>query len=245
MTYPLSTTQPDPDVSNQAVNAPPREQLLSNLSLQSILLTQLFAIISNPPTQAPGTAQSHPVAGLYRAIDTATNDLGGIVKEVRIHQQAWARLERVKDQVKALDMDVRRVIGDLERGRVELEGMVNEGIKVREAIDRVSKDPLPVQPLLAHARSLARHSSAPVSSLLAPIDKAQYQPWPTETAMRAGILFREGGSMSGIGDVGIVGEERPQEAVQMMEEDYMQQEESRRPAPAVFSLDLNSDSDDD
>jgi mediator of RNA polymerase II transcription subunit 4 len=67
-------------------------------------------------------------------------------------------------------------------------------------------DPIDIASLLSHAHGLARHSSAPVSSLLTPIDKAQYQPWPTEGAMRQGLLFQMEGSMSGIGQTGQIGD---------------------------------------
>jgi hypothetical protein len=67
-------------------------------------------------------------------------------------------------------------------------------------------DPLPVKPLLAHAQALATHSSAPVSSLLTPLDRANALPWPTEAAMRQGLLFALQGSMSGVGDVGKIGD---------------------------------------
>ena len=132
-------------------------------------------------------------------------------------------MQRRRAEVRNLEGRVQDLVRGLEQGRKELEELVDVGRGVRKTIKRGETgvyipiharssyaklwiELLPVGPLLAHARSLARHSSAPVSSLLAPIDKAQYQPWPTETAMRGGILFREGGSMSGIGDVGHMGE---------------------------------------
>jgi mediator of RNA polymerase II transcription subunit 4 len=67
-------------------------------------------------------------------------------------------------------------------------------------------DPIHVPKLLAHAHALAKHSSAPISSLLTPIDRQQYQPWPTENAMRQGLLFQMEGSMSGVGQTGQVGD---------------------------------------
>jgi mediator of RNA polymerase II transcription subunit 4 len=132
-----------------------------------------------------------------------------------------------------------------------------------------AKDPLPVPQILSHARALAKHSSAPVSHLLSDVDKAQYQPWPTETAMRAGILFREGGgSMSGLGDIGVMGEgksfkvvgvdldrelmswctEQAQKQSQYMdvEDHYVHQEAQPNVSHGhVFDLDLNSDDSDE
>lgn len=45
-----------------------------------------------------------------------------------------------------------------------------------------------------------------MSSLLTPIDRAAYMPWPTEAAMRMGLLFQMQGSMSGVGLVESMGE---------------------------------------
>lgn len=38
------------------------------------------------------------------------------------------------------------------------------------------------------------------------MDKAQATPWPNEMNMRQGLLFQLEGSMSGVGDVGVIGE---------------------------------------
>lgn len=65
--------------------------------------------------------------------------------------------------------------------------------------------PANVPILLAHAHALSRTTSAPVSSLLAPVDKAQATPWPNEMNMRQGLLFQLEGSMSGMGSTGVVG----------------------------------------
>lgn len=64
-----------------------------------------------------------------------------------------------------------------------------------------------------------------MSSLLAPVDKAAATPWPNEAAMRQGLLFQLEGSMSGVGDVGVVGDG-----------EYMTQDSSA-PLPQ-FSLEL-------
>lgn len=70
----------------------------------------------------------------------------------------------------------------------------------------LTPDPVSVDQLIAHAHALAKTTSAPVSSLLAPVDKAAATPWPNEAAMRQGLLFQLEGSMSGVGDVGVVGD---------------------------------------
>ena len=109
-------------------------------------------------------------------------------------------------------------------------------------------EPIQVPMLLSHARSLAKHSSAPVSSLLQPIDKAQSQPWPTETSMRQGILFAQGGSMVGLGDVvhQVPGEADGAADVDEADGEHEWDRRPVEPGPGpVFTLDLNSDSEDE
>ena len=127
-------------------------------------------------------------------------------------------------------------------------------------------DPIPVRPLLAHAQALARTSSAPVSSLLAPVDRVGAEPWPNEVNMRMGLLFRLEGSMGGVGDVGVIGDGKlslqtsaetlimfsgaeqglVEPAMEVEEPSVQREERGRRFDPdAVFQLDLNSDESDD
>ena len=166
----------------------------------------------------------------------------------------------------------------------ELGVMVKEGREIIHSVDKLEKgeshpytdcplinntivlmvDPIHVPKLLAHAHALAKHSSAPISSLLTPIDRAQYMPWPTENAMRQGLLFQMEGSMSGVGQTGQVGDgtsppritkarltttEGEEEDVIMAEQVPAQvhrEEVGRKYDPdAVFTLDLNSDSDEE
>jgi hypothetical protein len=77
-------------------------------------------------------------------------------------------------------------------------------------------------------------------------EKGIYKPWPTENAMRQGILFIEGGSLPGLGEIeeqvpGQVGPAPPADEM----EDIVEERRERRTVPAVFNLDLNSDSEDD
>jgi len=194
---------------------PPRTRLLTNLSTQSQLLDQFFTSLSSSSTN-----QQSPLPHIYTLLKETTDDLLKLRKDVQAHQEVWTRIERKKKKVVDLERRSRALMRTLEGERRELDLMVKEGREIIESVDKVEKsmfsyktakpelmiDPIHVPNLLAHAHALARHSSAPVSSLLTPIDKAQYQPWPTENAMRQGLLFQMEGSMSGIGQTGQVGD---------------------------------------
>ncbi|TYJ57659.1 hypothetical protein B9479_001512 [Cryptococcus floricola] len=238
---------------------PPRQSLLQNLSTQSLLLTHLFTALS-----LPLTPQTPPqISQLHTALQYSALDLAGLVREVEEHQKLWNKLQEKKEEVKQLERRVRGLVRNLEEGRRTLEGMVDQGVKQVAAIDKSEngvsseapnsftyhrKEPILAKTLLAHAQALGKHSSAPVSTLLAPVDRAQYTPWPTEMNMRMGLLFQLEGSMSGMGETGVVGDQQAaQPEVEERREEPVEVEESgRRYDPnAVFQLDLNSDDSDD
>ncbi|WVR09046.1 hypothetical protein IAU60_006106 [Kwoniella sp. DSM 27419] len=192
--------------SEPSSSLPPRTSLLQNLSTQSILLTQLFSLVAAPSQGTPAPQTTGAIEQIYAALQLSTLDLSSLVKEAHEHQAEWKRLQEQKAEVEMLEKRVRGLVQSLEHGRKELEGMVDKGRQVRSDIDRSERNPIPVRKLLTQASALARHSSAPVSSLLAPVDKAQYQPWPTEMAMRQGLLFQLEGSMGGMGERGVMGD---------------------------------------
>ncbi|KAK8844058.1 hypothetical protein IAR55_006852 [Kwoniella newhampshirensis] len=246
-------TNPAPPLPSVSSSPPIRLSLLQNLSTQSLLLSQLFTLLASPP--APNTSSStisspvpQQISQLYAALELSTLDLSNLVREAYAHQEEWRALMEQKAEVERLEQRVRGLVRGLEKGREEMEGMVQSGREVLNDIERSEQHPIPAKTLLSHAQALARHSSAPVSSLLAPIDKAQCTPWPTEMNMRQGLLFQLEGSMSGMGEKGIVGDEGA--AVPPKEErreEVIQHEEPRRryDPNAVFHLELNSDDSDD
>ncbi|WVQ81396.1 hypothetical protein IAT38_003520 [Cryptococcus sp. DSM 104549] len=227
----------------------PRTSLLQNLTTQSFLLNHLFSLLASPPSaSAAQSGQSPNISQVHAALQLSALDLSALVKEVEVHQDAWRRLVEKRKEVEGLERRVRGLVRRLEEGRVELEEMVEKGKKVQADIERSERDPVRAKPLLAHAQALARHSSAPVSGLLAHVDRAQHVPWPTEMSMRMGLLFQLEGSMSGMGEKGVVGDEQQVTAprVEQRREEVQQEEPSRRYDPnAVFQLDLNSDDSDD
>ena len=206
------------DLSASVNPLPPRTRLLLNLSTQSQLLDQFFTTLSNP---TPANASSLP--NLYTLLQETTDDLLALRKDVVAHQEVWARIEKKKKEVVDLEKRSRGLMRALKVESEELGVMVKEGREIMKSVDKVQKsmslksnieaqsemliaDPIHVPKLLAHAHALAKHSSAPISSLLTPIDRQQYQPWPTENAMRQGLLFQMEGSMSGVGQTGQVGD---------------------------------------
>ena len=119
---------------------PPRSLLSANIAQQSALLNQLFSLVANPPSSASTSTSSldHPINQLYAALQGSTVELSRLVKDVWDHQEAWRELQKVKEQVKSLDGEVKGMIRELEKNRSELEGMVEEGRRARETIDRVT-----------------------------------------------------------------------------------------------------------
>ncbi|WVO15407.1 hypothetical protein L204_103065 [Cryptococcus depauperatus] len=230
--------------TQRPASQPPKTSLLQNLTTQSLLLNHLFTLLSSLPS--PQTAPQ--ISQVHAALQLSAIDISGLVKGIGRHQEAWSRFMAKKEEVEGLEKRVRSMIRRLEEGRTELEEMIDLGNKQLEAIEQAEREPISVKTLMAHARSLAKHSSAPVSNLILPVDKDQYVPWPSENVMRMGLLFKLSGSMSGAGQFGNVYEEqhiRPQQHDNARQPEQ-QEESSRKYDPdAVFQLDLNSDDSDD
>lgn len=115
-------------------DAPLRTQLLSNLTTQTHLLSTLFTLLASPPPSS--SASSETIQTLYSSLLHSTYDLEGLVDEAYAHQEAYARLMALKEEAKGLEGEVRGALRALEGGVGELEGMVREGRKVRESIER-------------------------------------------------------------------------------------------------------------
>ena len=224
--------------SSSASSTSPRTELLTNLTTQTALLTQLFQSLSAPiSTTAPtvsgttfptaaGTNPGANVPQLYAALQQSTSALECQTEALWAHQRAWREMKRQEAEVRDLEGRVRGLVWELESGRAELEGLVQEGAGVRATIERLESGalrvfwpqccarpakswkrlipaPIPVKTLLAHAHNLANYTSAPPAPAegpSAPHLRKYTTPWPAETAMREGILYMEGGTMAPVGD---------------------------------------------
>ncbi|EKD04791.1 hypothetical protein A1Q2_00902 [Trichosporon asahii var. asahii CBS 8904] len=230
----MSTTDPAQQVG-------PRPALLLAVATQQHLLSELFTVLQ--ATSSAPNADALPA--LHAGLVQSSERLDQLSAELKVHQAAYAEMLAKQKKAKELEDEIRSVIRELHGAKVDLEEVVNEGAKVRESIEQSEKDPVSVDQLIAHAHALAKTTSAPVSSLLAPVDKAAATPWPNEAAMRQGLLFQLEGSMSGVGDVGVVGDATAPEPAQPAPQ-VVHEEPGRRYDPgAVFQLDLNSDDSDD
>lgn len=113
---------------------PPPYSLLQNLTTQSLLLSHLFTLIASPPN--PNTSTQTQLAQVYSALQLSTLDLSGLVREVGQHQEAYRRLVEKKKEVAGLEMRVRGLVKRLEEGRKELEGMIDQGEKSLQDIEK-------------------------------------------------------------------------------------------------------------
>jgi mediator of RNA polymerase II transcription subunit 4 len=206
------------DISTDSI--PPRTRLLQNITTQTHLINQIFTSLSS--SSSLSSTAPNPLPALYQQLNDTAEELLRLRDEIAVHQELWARIEVKKRNVIDMEKRVRGIMRTLESERGDLETMVLEGREIMASVDKVetsewfdmdeckagtnAPDPIHIPSSLSHAHALAKHSSAPISSLLTPIDKAQYQPWPTENAMRQGLLFQMEGSMSGIGQTGQIGD---------------------------------------
>lgn len=118
----------------QPLTDPPmRTSLLLALTTQQTLLNELF-------TALPSAAADVPA--LHASLVQSASQLDALAKEAEEHQRKWGQLLAKQAEVSALEGRVRSLIKELEGGRIELEGMVDEGKKVAEGIDKSERGEL-------------------------------------------------------------------------------------------------------
>lgn len=72
-------------------------------------------------------------------MEQTTSDLIKLRKDIRKHQDVWARVERKKREVMGLEKRTKGLMRTLEKERSELETMVKEGKEVVDSINKLDK----------------------------------------------------------------------------------------------------------
>ncbi|TFY54018.1 hypothetical protein EVJ58_g9110 [Rhodofomes roseus] len=168
-------------------------------SMSSILLEPLNQIqaLSQQFFLSLGPAQSKPPPApsvdAFLEVDAA---LAAAVQCARAHQVRQRRIEALKAEVLELESEWRSVVGALEEGRRELEGIVKEGEERLKAIEDAKKAAIPYPELLAYAQSLSSFTSAPpnMPDLTLPGQPPPplfFPPFPNEEKMRRGHMNDE------------------------------------------------------
>ena len=127
--------------SSSGESIPPRTAILTKVTQQTALLSQLFTSLTQQSTpSSPFAPPIHQASlDLYSQIGKSDDEISNLTRDVWAHQKAWKELERKKKEVQELDAKVRQMIMGLEKGRRELEVLVVTGKEVEETIDRVTK----------------------------------------------------------------------------------------------------------
>lgn len=123
-----------------AASVPPRTALLTNITEQTSLLHQLFTVLANP---APNAQSTNPpgvaIPSLYADLQARTKELESITEGLWEHQRAWAEMKKKEGEVRALESQVKELISELEGGRRELEGLIQDGQEEEEESDADDK----------------------------------------------------------------------------------------------------------
>jgi mediator of RNA polymerase II transcription subunit 4 len=193
-----STSSKPPTSMNEILSQP----LTDLQSLSQSLFQSLSPAQSKPPPPPPISS--------FLACDAA---LANAIQLARIHQNKQRRIERLKNEVLELEERWREVCMELESGKRELEGIVEEGEVRCRAIEEAKRcsskvhsslhldanletASIPYPELLAYAQSLSAFTSAPpnmpdLSLPGQPPPPLFFPPFPNEEKMRRGHLNAE------------------------------------------------------
>ncbi|KAH8116261.1 vitamin-D-receptor interacting mediator subunit 4-domain-containing protein [Phellopilus nigrolimitatus] len=176
------------------------DTLLAPLDALQQLSNTLFLSLSPAQTKPPPP----PPIEAFVLADTA---LAAALQQARVHQLNQRRIEALSADVLGLEKRLREVWTELERGRKELEEVIQEGEERVEAIKKAKDAALPYPELLTYAQSLSAFSSAPpnMPDMSAPGQLPPplfFPPFPNEEKMRRGRLNFEA-------PLGLLGESHP------------------------------------
>ncbi|THH10749.1 hypothetical protein EW145_g1117 [Phellinidium pouzarii] len=157
-------------------------------ALQKLSLT-LFLSLSPAQTRPPPS----PPLEAFIEVDVA---LAAALQQVRVHQLNQLRIEALTSEVLGLETRLREVRAELEKGKQELEEIIEDGDVRVNAIAEAKKAALPYPELLAYAQSLSAFTSAPpnmldMSAPGKPPPPLFFPPFPNEEKMRRGRLNAE------------------------------------------------------
>ncbi|KAL5531503.1 hypothetical protein ACEPAG_4380 [Sanghuangporus baumii] len=165
------------------------DALLGPLDKLQKLSQTLFLALSPPSTKPP------PPPPIEAFIE-ADAELATILQQARIHQCKQRRIESLTAEMLDLEGRLREMAAELERGKRELEEMIEEGDERVRAIEKAKEAALPYPELLAYAQSLSAFTSAPphmpdMTLPGQPPPPLFFPPFPNEEKMRRGHLNAE------------------------------------------------------
>jgi mediator of RNA polymerase II transcription subunit 4 len=121
-----------------------RNLLLGNISEQHTLATKLFEALSQSLSASRRVNTSNTtllteVTEMYTRLEALTEEHAQLVELARKHRDRWERLHRKRKRKQALEDKVRRVLVQLQEGRREIEGIIDEGEEVLRGIGMATK----------------------------------------------------------------------------------------------------------
>jgi len=148
----------------------------------------LFLSLSPPASKPPPP----PPIEAFLECDTR---IAAAVRVARIHQVKNQRIEELKQEVLDLESKLRQLFKELERGRLDLEEMLDEADTRLEGIETSEQKAVSYTDLLTYASRLSAFTSAPPNMPdLAPGQPPPplfFPPFPNEEKMRRGRLNDE------------------------------------------------------
>ncbi|KLO11611.1 hypothetical protein SCHPADRAFT_830838 [Schizopora paradoxa] len=178
-------------------------QILEPLDTLGSLSHQLFLALSPPHTKPPPP----PPLESFLTVDA---HLAVTLQKARIHQRNQRKIEALKTEILALETNLRDVWLEMEKGKRELEEIIEEGETRIRAMDKAKEVALPYPELLQYAQSLSAFTSAPpnmpdMSQPGVPPPPLFFPPFPNEEKMRRGHLNAEA-PLGPLGETHTVGE---------------------------------------
>ncbi|CAG8626038.1 4884_t:CDS:2 [Ambispora leptoticha] len=170
-------------------------------------------------TAVDGKPPEVPVTKIMKEIIVLDRRLQEGIEQIQEHQYYHQKILNLQNEIDDENELVMMLVEAIELGKEPLEEVLEESINIKKAIKLAQDSPMTVHDILEYANKLSKFTSPPG------------RPYPDETTVRQGLLYKN--FIAAKGQLGVEGEAFENSKVSSPTSDQPDAN------PAIFDLDLN------
>ncbi|CAJ0648975.1 5247_t:CDS:2 [Entrophospora sp. SA101] len=153
-------------------------------------IKQFFASIASSTAEGKSQTEHTPVK-LMKNIVELDKKMQKSLDQIEEHQKVHNEILQVENELELENSAILELVNALKEGKKEFESSLENADTTIQAINFANKSPVTADEILKYAAKLSKYTSAPSSFNNQNANIPLQPPYPDETLMRAGLLFRQ------------------------------------------------------
>nr|CAG8583931.1 13857_t:CDS:2 [Entrophospora candida]CAG8638828.1 10806_t:CDS:2 [Entrophospora candida] len=153
-------------------------------------IKQFFASIASSTAEGKSQTEHTPVK-LMKNIVELDKKMQKSLDQIEEHQKVHNEILQVENELELENNAILELVNALKEGKKEFESSLENADTTIQAINFANKSPVTADEILKYAAKLSKYTSAPSSFNNQNANIPLQPPYPDETLMRAGLLFRQ------------------------------------------------------